>query len=46
MKISQIHEADSVDLKDLEGYDQQTASVAADIKAKYPNAPDALSAVL
>ena len=46
MKISQIQEADSVDLKDLEGYDQQTASVAADIKAKYPNAPDALSAVL
>ena len=43
MKISHIHEAD---LKDLEGYDQQTASVAADIKAKYPNAPDALSAVL
>ena len=37
---------DSVTLKDLEGYDQQTASVAADIKAKYPNAPDALSAVL
>ena len=46
MKISQINEADNVDLKDLEGYDQQTASVAADIKAKYPNAPDALSAVL
>jgi len=41
-----VDEADSVTLKDLEGYDQQTASVAADIKAKYPNAPDALSAVL
>ena len=31
---------------DLKGFDKDTASVVADIKARYPHAPDAMTAIL